>query len=51
MDPVPGAITVNIGNMLMRLSSDKLKSMYHRMQALEEGEASVCLNCICTLSA
>ena len=42
MDPIPGAITVNIGNMLMRLSDNKLKSTYHRVRALEEGEVSVC---------
>ena len=41
MDPIPGAITVNIGNMLMRLSDNRLKSTYHRVRALEEGEASV----------
>ena len=41
MDPIPGAITVNIGNMLMRLSDNKLKSTYHRVRALEEGETSV----------
>ena len=41
MDPIPGAITVNIGNMLMRLSDNKLKSTYHRVRALEEGESSV----------
>ena len=33
MDPIPGAITVNIGNMLMRLSDNLLKSTYHRVRA------------------
>ncbi len=47
MDPIPGAITVNIGNMLMRLSDNKLKSTYHRVRALEEGEVSVwCSFCL-----
>lgn len=33
MDPLPGAITVNIGNMLMRLSDGLLHSTYHRVRA------------------
>lgn len=31
VEPVPGAITVNIGDMLMRWSDDKLKSTLHRV--------------------
>ncbi|KAK9915336.1 hypothetical protein WJX75_007797 [Coccomyxa subellipsoidea] len=33
MDPLPRAITVNIGNMLMRLSDGLLHSTYHRVRA------------------
>ncbi|EIE19347.1 Clavaminate synthase-like protein [Coccomyxa subellipsoidea C-169] len=33
MDPLEGAITVNIGNMLMRLSDGLLLSTYHRVRA------------------
>lgn len=51
MDPIPGAITVNIGNMLMRLSDNKLKLTYHRVRALEEGEVSVCLQLLLVLVA
>jgi len=32
VEPVEGAITVNIGDMLMRWSDDKLKSTLHRVQ-------------------
>ena len=41
MDPLPGAITVNIGNMLMRLSDNLLKSTYHRVRAPLPGESLV----------
>ncbi|KAK9796266.1 hypothetical protein WJX73_008902 [Symbiochloris irregularis] len=38
MDPIAGAITVNIGNMLMRYSDEKLKSTYHRVRGPLPGE-------------
>ncbi len=41
MDPLPGAITVNIGNMLMRLSDGLLHSTYHRVRAPLPGEKLV----------
>lgn len=35
---IPGAITVNIGDALMRWSDDKLKSNYHRVRMPQPGE-------------
>ena len=31
-DPIPGAITCNIGDMLMQWSDDRLKSTFHRVR-------------------
>ncbi|KNA12364.1 hypothetical protein SOVF_126610, partial [Spinacia oleracea] len=35
--PIPGALVVNIGDMLQIMSNDKLKSVYHRVTANEVG--------------
>ncbi|KAK9865829.1 hypothetical protein WJX84_009561 [Apatococcus fuscideae] len=38
VDPIEGAIAVNIGDMLMRWSDDRLKSNYHRVRMPRAGE-------------
>ena len=35
---IPGTITVNLGDALMRWSGDKLKSNYHRVRMPQPGE-------------
>ncbi|KAK9823664.1 hypothetical protein WJX72_004518 [[Myrmecia] bisecta] len=37
-DPIEGAITINIGDMLMQWSDDKLKSTFHRVRTPGAGE-------------
>lgn len=37
--PLEGAITVNIGDILMRWSDDVLKSTYHRVRTPEQVRA------------
>ena len=37
-DPLEGAITVNIGDMLMQWSDDRLKSTFHRVRMPRPGE-------------
>lgn len=38
MEPVEDAITINIGDMLMRWSDDRLKSNFHRVRAPGPGD-------------
>lgn len=38
VEPVEAAICVNIGDMLMRWSDDRLKSNFHRVRAPQPGE-------------
>ena len=40
-DPVPGAITINIGDSLQYWSDGALKSTYHRVRCPAEGEYAV----------
>ncbi|GAX81233.1 hypothetical protein CEUSTIGMA_g8665.t1 [Chlamydomonas eustigma] len=38
VDPMKGGIVINIGDMLMRWSDDKLKSNFHRVRVPKEGD-------------
>jgi isopenicillin N synthase-like dioxygenase len=38
VDPVEDAITINIGDMLMRWSDDRLKSNFHRVKPPGPGD-------------
>ena len=43
-DPVPGAITINIGDSLQYWSDGALKSTYHRVRCPTAGEYAVSLH-------
>ena len=40
-DPVPGTITINIGDALQYWSDDRLKSTFHRVRVPKENEYKV----------
>lgn len=46
-DPVPGAITINIGDSLQYWSDGALKSTYHRVRCPTAGEYAVSLPTAC----
>ena len=44
VDPVEGALTINIGDMLMRWSDDRFKSNFHRVRMPLPSEYTVSLD-------